>query len=326
MTMVRRRRFLQMAMSAGATPWILRAARAQDYPTRPLRWIIGFPPGGGADVVARIMTPWLSDQLGQQVILEHKPGAGMSIAAQAAANSAPDGYTLLFVGTANAVNPALYDSLPYNFLRDIAPVAGLVLYPVVLVVHPSFPAKSVSEFLDHAKANPGKVNLASFGIGTISHLAGELFKSMTGANLVHVPYRGGAAMVTDLLGGQVPAAFDVVANSLPHIRSGSLRALAVTTSARLEVLPDVPTIGETVPGYEVVAWTGIGVPSGTPRAIIERLNREVNAGLANPGIKSRLAELTVVPTLYRPDEFGAHWTAETEKWSKVIRAAGIKAQ
>jgi tripartite-type tricarboxylate transporter receptor subunit TctC len=321
-----RRQFLHLAMGAAALPAMSRTAIAQAYPTRPVRWIIGFPPGGGADIVARIMARWLSDQLGQQVIIENKPGAGMNIATQAVVNSPPDGYTLLFVGTANTVNATLYEGLTFNFLRDIAPVAGLVLYPMVLEVHPSFPARTVSEFIAYVKANPGKVSLASFGIGTQSHLAGELFKVMTGINMVHVPYRGGAPMVTDLLAGQIPAAFDVVASSLPHIRSGALRALGMTTGARLEVLPDVPTIGETVPGYEVVAWTGIGVPSGTPRAIIERLNREINAGLANPSIKSRLADLTVIPTLYSPAQFGAHWTAETEKWGKVIRAAGIKAQ
>jgi tripartite-type tricarboxylate transporter receptor subunit TctC len=319
-----RRHFLHLALGAAALPTMSHAVMAQAYPRRPIRWIIGFPPGGGADIVARIMGRWLSDRLGQQVVIENKPGASMNIATQAVVNSPPDGYTLLFVGTANAANATLYDDLPFNFMRDIAPVSGLVLYPMVLEVHPSFPAKTVPEFLSYARANPGKINLASFGVGTQSHLAGELFKSMTGVNLVHVPYRGGAPMVTDLLAGQVPAAIDVVANSLPHIRSGKLRALGVTTSAPLDVLPEVPTIAETVPGYEVVAWTGIGVPSGTPPAIIETLNQEINAGLDDPGIKSRLAELTLIPTLYTPAQFGAHVKAETEKWGKVIREAGIK--
>jgi tripartite-type tricarboxylate transporter receptor subunit TctC len=319
-----RRRFLHLAGGAAALPALPRLAGAQAYPTRPVRWIIGFPAGGGTDIVARIMARWLSDRLGQQVIIENKPGAGMNIATQTVVNSPPDGHTLLWVGTTNAVNATLYQNLPFNFLRDIAPVAGLVVYPLVMEVHPSFPAKTVPEFITYAKANSGKISMGSFGIGTQSHLAIELFKARTGVNAVHVPYRGGAQMVNDLLGGQVQGAFDVVANSLSHIRSGALRALGVTTSARLEAMPSLPTIGETVPGYEVVAWTGIGVPSGTPSAIIERLNQETNAGLADPNIKARLAEFNVTSTVYRPAEFGAYWAAETEKWGKVIRAANIK--
>ena len=321
-----RRNFLHLAAGAAVLPAVPRIARAQAYPTRPVRWIIGFPPGGGADIVARIMARWLSARLGQEVVIENKPGAGMNIATQAVVNSQPDGHTLLWVGTANAVNATLYEPLPFNFLRDIAPVAGMVIYPLVLVAHPSFPAKTIRELIVYARANPGKVSLASFGIGTQSHLAGELLKAMTDINLVHVPYRGGAPMINDLLGGQVPLAFDVVATSLPHIRSGALSALGVTTSGRLEALPDIPTIAETVTEYEVLAWTGVGVARGTPPAIIERLNLEINAGLADPGIKARYAELVVIPTLYSPTKFGAYWVAETEKWGKLIRAANIKAE
>ena len=324
MKLPNRRQFLHLAAAAVALPAISRIARAQAYPTRPVRWVIGFPAGGGADIVARIMARWLSERLGQQVIIENKPGAGMIIATQTVVNSPPDGYTLLWVGTSNAVNATLYENLPFNFLRDIAPVAGLVAYPIVLEVNPSVGLKTVAEFVADAKTNPGKVSLASFGVGTSSHMAGELLKSMTGINVVHVPYRGGAPMINDLLGGQVQAAVDVVANSLPHIRSGALRALAVTTTTRLEALPDVPTVDETVPGYEALTWTGIGVPRGTPTAIIEKLNRETNAGLADQRIKARLAELTIIPTIFSPAEFGAYWTAETEKWSKVIQAANIK--
>ena len=321
-----RRSFLQLTAALAAAAALPKLALAIDYPTHPVRLVIGFPPGGGADLVGRIMARRLSERLGQQVIVENKPGAGMNVATQMVINSAPDGYTLLWVGTSNAVNATLYQNLPFNFLRDIAPVAGLVVYPIVMEVNPSLPVKSLPEFIAFAKANPGKISMASFGVGTSSHLAGELFKAMTAVNLIHVPYRGGAPMVNDLLGGQVEVAFDVVANSLPHIRSGALRALAVTTTTRLEALPDVPAIGETVPGYEALAWTGIGVPRGTPSWIVDKLNREINAGLADPGIKARLAELTIAPMVSTPAEFGNYMASETEKWGKVIRAANIKAE
>ena len=321
-----RRRFLQLAGALTAAAALPKLASAIDYPTRPIRLVIGFPPGGGADVVGRIMARWLSGRLGQQVIVENKPGAGMNIATQTVINSAPDGYTLLWVGTSNAVNATLYQNLPFNFLRDIVPVAGLVMYPIVMEVNPSLPVKSLPEFIAFAKANPAKISMASFGVGTSSHLAGELFKAMTAVNLIHVPYRGGAPMVNDLLGGQVEVAFDVVSNSLPHIRSGALRALAVTTSTRLEALPDVPAIAETVPGYEALAWTGIGVPSGTPNWIVEKLNREINAGLTDPGIEARLAELIITPMIFTPADFGIYMASETEKWGRVIRAANIKAE
>ena len=274
--------------------------------------------------MARIMGRWLSERLGQQVVIENKPGAGTNIATEAVVNAPPDGYTLLWVGTSNAINAMLYVDLPFDFLRDIAPVAGLVIYPLVIEANPSVPAKNIAELVALAKDNPGKITMASFGTGTISHVAGELFKRELGVNMVHVPYRGGAPMVTDLLGGQVQVGIDVVAASLPHIRSGALRALAVTTAARLEALPDVPTVAETIPGYEAVAWTGIGVPRGTPEATIKLLNREINAGLVDPTIKAQLTELTVTPIVVTPAEFGAYMTAETEKWTRVIKLAGIK--
>jgi tripartite-type tricarboxylate transporter receptor subunit TctC len=321
-----RRQFLQLAGAASASAALPKRVWALDYPMRPIRLVIGFAPGGGADVVARIIARWLSERLGRPVVIENKPGAGTNIATQTVVNSPPDGYTLLWVGTPNAVNATLYENLPFNFLRDIAPVAGLVVYPLVLEVNSSAQVKTVADFIARAKANPGRISMASFGTGTSSHLAGELFKAMTGVNLIHVPYRGGAPMIGDLLGGQVQAAFDVVANSLPHIRSGTLRALAVTTASRLEPLPEVPTVAETVPGYEALAWTGIGVPRGTPPAIIEELNRAINAGLADPDVRARLAELTVTPAIFTPAKFGAYLAAETEKWGKVIRTANIKAE
>jgi len=321
-----RRHFLQMAASFGALPAVPRAAWALDYPTRPIHWIIGFPPGGGADIVARIMGSFLSERLGQQIIIENKPGAGTNIATQAVINSPPDGYTLLWAGISNVINATLYGTLPFDFLKDIAPIAGMVVYPMVFEVNPSVPAKNIPELIAYAKANPGKVTLASYGTGTISQVAGELFKSRAGISMVHVPYRGGAPMVADLMGGQVQAALDVVAGSLPHIRSGAVRALAVTTAKRLDILPDIPTVAETLPGYEASAFTGVGVPTGTPDAIIARLNHEINAGLNDPGIKARLADLSVTPLVLTPAEFGAYMTAETEKWGKVIRMANIKAE
>jgi tripartite-type tricarboxylate transporter receptor subunit TctC len=319
-----RRRFLHLAAGAAALPGLSRVALALDYPTRPIHWVIGFPPGGGATIVARIMGRWLSERLGQQVVIENKPGAGTNIATEAVVNAPPDGYTLLWAGISNAINAMLYVDLPFDFLRDIAPVAGLVIYPLVIEANPSVPAKNIAELVALAKDNPGKITMASYGTGTISHVAGELFKRELGVNMVHVPYRGGAPMVTDLLGGQVQVGIDVVAASLPHIRSGALRALAVTTAARLEALPDVPTVAETIPGYEAVAWTGVGVPRGTPEAIIKLLNREINAGLLDPTIKVQLTELTVTPMAVTPAEFGAYMTAETEKWTRVIKLAGIK--
>lgn len=323
---LRRRQFLHFAAAAAALPAISRTARAQSYPIRPIRLVVGFPPGGGADIVARIIGAWLSDRLGQQVVVENRPGANTNVAAHAVISSPPDGYTLLWLGISNAISAILYKTLSFDVRADIAPVAGLVGYPLVLEVHPSVPAKTVAELIGFAKANPGRLNMASFGTGSVSHVAGELIKGMTGISAIHIPYRGAAPMITDLLGGQVQVAIDTVAASLPHIRSGALRALAVTTTARLTVLPDVPTVAETIPGYEVVAWAGIAVPRATPPPIIEKLNREINAGLMDPGIKARLAELTVVPLVFTPAEFGAYMAAETEKWGKVIRSANIKAE
>jgi tripartite-type tricarboxylate transporter receptor subunit TctC len=321
-----RRDFLHLAGATAVTAAVPRVASALDYPNRPIRWIIGFPPGGGADIVSRIMGRWLSERLGQQVVIENKPGAGTNIATEAVAHATPDGYTLLWAGISNAINAQLYGGLSFDFLRDIAPVAGLVIYPLVLEANPSVPAKSVAELVALAKDNPGKMTLASYGTGTVSHVAGELFKTKVGVTMVHVPYRGGAPMVSDLLGGQVQVGIDVVAASLPHIRSGALRALAVMTAARLEALPDVPTVAETIPGYEASAWTGVGVPRGTPEAVIKLLNREINAGLMDPAIKARLTELTVTPMIFTAAEFGAYMAAETAKWSNVIRAVGIKAE
>src|SRR5262245_11468686 len=320
-----RRNFLHLAALAAALPTVSRFAWAQTYPSRPVRLIVGFPPGGGADIVSRIMAPWLAERLGQQVVIENKPGASSNISIQTVVNSPPDGYTLLLVGSSAAINATFYETLPFNLLRDIAPVAGLSRTPMVLEANPSVPAKTVVELIAYAKANPGKITMASYGTGSTSHVAGELFKMMTGVSMAHVPYRGGAPMVTDLLGGQVQVAIDVMSSSLPHIRSGTLRALAVTTTTRLEALPDVPTVAETAPGYEALAWTGLGVPRGTPPPVIEKLSREINAGLAHPDIKARFAELIMTPMVFSAAEFGAYMAAETEKWGKVIKFAGMKA-
>jgi tripartite-type tricarboxylate transporter receptor subunit TctC len=321
---ISRRRFLHQAVAAGAVCAAARSARAQAYPVRPLRWVVGFPPGGGADIVSRIMAPWLAERLGQPVVIENKPGASSNISIQAVVNSPPDGYTLLFIPASAAVNVSLFDNLQFNLLRDIAPVSGLIDFPLVMVANPSLPAKTVPEFIAYAKANPGKISVGSFGTGSTSHVAGELFKMMTGLNMIHVPYRGGAAMLADVVGGQVQVAFDVLTGALAHIRSGSLRALAVAGKHRSEALPDVPTIGETVAGYEANSWCGVGVPRGTSAEIVERLNREINAGLANPTIKARLADVATTPIVFTPAEFGAYMAAEVEKWGKVVKASGIR--
>jgi tripartite-type tricarboxylate transporter receptor subunit TctC len=269
------------------------------------------------------MASWLSDRLGQPIIIESKPGGGTNIGTQTVVNSPPDGYTLLFFGSSAAINATFYATLPFNLQRDIAPVAGLVDFPLALVAHPSVPAQTVVELIAYAQAHPGKISMGSFGTGTVSHVAGELFKMMTGVNLVHVPYRGSAPMVIDLLSGQVQVAFDVLTTSLPHIRSGALRALAMAGKTRFASLPDVPTIGDAVPGYEASVWVGVGVPRGTPPEIIERLNREINAGLVNPTIKARLADVATTPKIFTPAEFGDHVAAEIEKWGRVIKFAGI---
>ncbi len=319
-----RRQFLRLAGAAAALPALSSLARAQSYPSRPLRWVVGFPPGGGADIVSRIMAPWLAERLGQPVVIENKPGASSNISIQTVVNSPADGYTLLFVPASAAVNVTLFDALPFNLLHDIAPVSGLIDFPLVMVANPSVPAKTVAELVAHAKANPGKVTMASFGTGSTSHVAGELFKMMTGTTMIHVPYRGGAPMVTDLISGQVQVGFDVLTGSLAHIRSGRLRILAVASKRRSDALPDVPTIGETVAGYEANSWCGLGVPRGTAPEIIGRLNREINAGLADPAVRARLAEVATTPIFFTPAEFGAYMAAEVEKWGKVIRLAGIR--
>jgi tripartite-type tricarboxylate transporter receptor subunit TctC len=319
-----RRRFLQLAAGAAAIPATAKFALAEAYPTHPLHWIVGFPPGGGADIVSRIITPWLAERLGQPVIIENRPGASTNISIQAVVNSPADGYTLLSVAASAAVNVSLFDKLSFDLLQDIAPVSGLIDFPLVLVANPSFPAKNVAELIAQAKANPGKVSIGSFGVGSTSHVAGELLKMMTGISMVHVPYRGGAPMVTDLMGGQVNVGIDVMTGSLPHIKSGKLRILAVLGKNRSEFLPEVPTVAETVVGYEANSWCGVGVPKGTPPEIIARLNSEINAGLRNPAVKARLAQVATTPIFYTPAEFGAYMASEVAKWGKVIKVAGVK--
>jgi tripartite-type tricarboxylate transporter receptor subunit TctC len=319
-----RRRFLQLAATATAFPSLTRVARAQAYPSQPLRWVVGFPPGGGADTVSRIMARWLSERLGQPVVIENKPGASTNISVQAVANAPPDGYTILFIGASAAVNVTLFDNLPFNLLRDIAPVSGLIDFPFVLIVHPSVPARTVAELIAYAKANPGKISMASFGAGSSSHVAGELFKTMAGVNLVHVPYRGSAPALTDMISGQVQVMFDVMTSALPHIRSGALRALAMAGKTRFDGLPDVPVIADTVVGYEANSWCGLGAPRGTPPQIIDRLNHEINAGLKNPAVIEQLAKVSTTPIIFTPAEFGAFMASEVEKWGKVIKVAGVR--
>jgi tripartite-type tricarboxylate transporter receptor subunit TctC len=323
---IARRKFLHLAVGAAALLPLPTIARAQSYPSRPLRWIIGFPAGGGADTVARIMEPWLSKRLGQPIVIENRPGASTNIAVQAVVNAPPDGYTLLWLGLSSVVNASLFLNLPFDIQRDIEPVAGLIDYPMVMVAHPSVPAATVAELIAYAKANPGKVTMASFGTGSASHLAGELFKFMAGIDTVHVPYRGGAPMIADLVGGQVNVGFDVMVTSLPQIRSGKLRALGVLGAKRFELLPDIQTVAETLPGYEASTWAGIGAPRNTPPEIIARLNREANEGLAQPDIKVRLADIGTIPLLLSPAAFKAYIGAEAAKWDKVVKTAGIKQQ
>jgi tripartite-type tricarboxylate transporter receptor subunit TctC len=319
-----RRRFLWLAAGAAAPPAVLRVAKAQSYPARPVRLIVGFPAGGASDIVARLVAQWLSERLGQQFIVENRPGAGTNIGTEAVARATADGYTLLYATTPNAINATLYDNLNFNFIRDIAPVAGIVLAPLVIVVNPSFPSKSVPDFIAYAKANPGQINMASAGNGTPGHLAGELFKMMAGLNMVHVPYRGGAPALTDLLGGQVQVYFSVLPDSMEYIRAGKLRALAVTAATRWEALPNLPTVRDFVPGYEASAWQGVGAPKNTPIEIIEKLNEEINAIVADHEIKRRLGDLGGVPMRMTPPEFGKFIVAETEKWGKVVKFSGAK--
>ena len=296
---------------------------ASDYPSRPVRWIVGYPAGGTTDIVARLIGHWLSERLGQQFIIENKPGAGNNIATEAMINSPPDGYTVLLTNPANAINATLYQRLPFNFMRDTAPVAGFMRVPNVMEVNPKVPANSVAEFIAYAKANPGKINWASSGNGTSVHLSGELFKIMTGIDLTHVPYRGSAPALTDMISGTVQVMFDNMPSSLPHIQAGTLRALGVTTAARSDALPNVPTVAETVPGYEASAFFGMSMPKGTPAEVIDKLNKEINAGLADPGVKARLAELGGILMPGTPAQFGQVIAEETEKWAKVIKTGGV---
>jgi tripartite-type tricarboxylate transporter receptor subunit TctC len=319
-----RRQFLHLAAGAAALPVVSRIAWAQAYPARPVRIIVGATAGGGFDIVARPMGQWLSDRLGQPFVIENRPGAGTNIATEAVVRAPPDGYTLLLASAANAINAALYDKLSFNFIRDIAPITGIMRVPSAMMVHPAVPAKTVPEFIAYAKANPGKINMASGGIGSPGHVAGELFKMMTGVQMIHVPYRGLSPALTDLLGGQAQVLFGALTSSIEYIRAGKLRALAVTTTARSEALPDLPTIGEFLPGYEASQWYGIGAPKNTPAEIVDRLNKEINAALADPKIKARLADLGGTPLVGSPADFGKLIAEETEKWGKVIRAANIK--
>jgi len=321
-----RRRCLAVlaACVAGLSLGTMRAASALDYPTRSVRWIVGYPPGGATDIIARLVGHRLSEKLGQQFVIENKPGAGNNIGTELVVNAPPDGYTVLLVNPANAINASLYAKLSFNFLRDIAPVAGIARVPNVMVVNPNVPAKTVAEFIAYAKANPGKINMASSGNGTSIHLSGELFKAMTGVEMQHVPYRGSAPAITDLLSGQVQVMFDNMPSSISHIKAGSLRPLAVTTAERAPELPDVPTIGETVKGYEASAWFGLGAPKGTPQEIVDKLNQAVNEILAEPEMKKRLGELGGEPIVVSPKGFGDLIAAETEKWEKVVKFSGAR--
>jgi tripartite-type tricarboxylate transporter receptor subunit TctC len=320
-----RRKFLRLVASAVALPAFHRIARAQTYPSRPVRIIIGFPPGGVADIVTRLMGQWLSEWLGQPFIIESRPGAAGNIATEAVARAPPDGYTLLQVSVPAATNATLYNKLNFNFIRDIAPVAGMTRGPLVMELSPSVPTRSIPEFIAYAKANPGKIDMATPGVGTSPHVSGELFKMMAGVEMVPVHYRGAAPALTDLIGGQVQVMYDNLPSSLEFIRAGKLRPLAVTTAVRSDVLPDVPTVGNFLPGYEASSWQGIGAPKKTPAEIIEKLNRDINVALANPKIKAQLADLGATVFPGSPADFGNFIVAETAKWAKVIQFAGIKA-
>jgi len=319
-----RRKILHLAAGAVALTSVPRLAFAQAYPTRPVRWIVAVAPGGGNDVFARLMGQWLSVRLGQPFIVENRPGAGNNIGTEAVVKAAPDGYTLLLASSNNASNAALYDNLNFDFIRDIAPVAGIARTTLVMVVNPSVPAKTIPEFVAYAKANPGKVNMASAGTGGIGHLAGELFKMAAGVNLVHVPYRGNGPALTGLLGGEVDVLFPSLASSIEYIRAGKLRGLAVTSAVRSDATPDISSIGEFIPGYEISTWYGVGAPKGTPAEIIDKLNKEINASLADPKLKARFADLGDIPMPMTPAEFGKFVADETEKLGKVVKFAGIK--
>src|SRR5215472_16329658 len=320
-----RRNFLHLAAGATALPVVSRVAWAQAYPSRPVRIIVGFAAGGPNDILARLIGQLLSERLGQPFVTENRTGAATNIATEAVVRAPPDGYTILLASTTNAINATLYDKLTFNFIRDIVPVASIGRTPFIMVVHPSVPAKTVPEFIAYAKANPGKLSMASAGVGNSGHVIGELLKMMTGDDMIHVPYRGAAPAMTDLLGGQVQVFFTPMISSIEHIKAGRLRALAVTTATRSDALPDIPTVGEFVPGYEAIAWWGIGAPRNTPVEVIDRLNTEVNAALADPKLKAKLADVGGTPLVGSSADFGRLIAEETEKWGKVSKFAGIKA-
>jgi tripartite-type tricarboxylate transporter receptor subunit TctC len=320
-----RRNFLHLAAGAAALPAVSRIARAQAYPSRPVRIIVPFAPAGSTDIVARLIGQWLSERLGQQFVIDNRPGGGGNIGTEAVVRAPADGYTLLLVGGSNAINATLYDKLNFNFIRDIAPVGSVIRFPYVMVVNPSVPAESVPEFIAYAKTSPGKINYASAGTGAPSHVTGELFKMMAGVDMVHVPYRSAGPALTDLLGGQVQVMFPTTVSSIEYIKTGRLRALAVTTATRSDALPDIPTVGEFVAGYEASAWLGIGAPKATPVEIVDKLNKEINAALADPKLKAKLADLGGTALAGSPADFGKLIADDTEKWGKVVRAANIKA-
>jgi tripartite-type tricarboxylate transporter receptor subunit TctC len=326
MKLPHRRHLLHLAAGAAALPAMSHVARAQSYPTRPVRVIVATAAGGGNDIIARLIGQWLSERLGQQFVVENRPGAGSNIGTEAVVRASADGYTLLLVSAANAINATLYEKLTFNFMQDIVPVAGIMRTPNVMLVNPSVPAKTTLEFIAYTKANPGKINMGSGGNGTPSHVSGELFKMMAGVDLVHVPYRGLSPAMTDLLAGQVQVMFGGTTASIAYTRTGKLRALAVTTTARSELLPDVPTVADVVPGYEASQWYGIGAPKNTPTEIIDRLNKEINASLGDPKIEARLADLGGTGLAGSSADFGKLIADETEKWRKVILAANIKAE
>ncbi len=321
-----RRQFFRLSAGAIAAPTIVLCARADAYPSRPVRLLSGFAPAGGNDIIARLMGQWLTERLGQTFVVENRPGAGTNIAAEIVINSPPDGYTLFVTNPSNAINATLYEKLNFNFMRDMLPVAGIAQAPSMLAISSSVPAKTVADFIGYAKANPGRISMGSAGVGSTGHLAGELFKMMAGINLIHVPYRGNAPALTDLIAGQIEVLFPSVGSSIEYVKSGKLRALAVTSASRSDVVPDLPTVAETLPGYQAASFYGIGAPRNTPAEVVQVLNGAVNAGLADPKLKARLTELGYVPLPGRPAAFGKLIADETEKWGKVIRAAGIKAE
>ena len=321
-----RRKVLHLVAGAAALPALSLLARAQSYPSRPVRWLVGFTPAGGNDITARLIGQWLTERLGQPFVIENRPGAGTNIAAEAVIHAPPDGYTLFLTNFSNAVNASLYEKLNFNFMRDMAPVVGISRAPVIMAVHPSLPAKTVADFIAYAKTNPGKINMGSAGIGSAGHLAGELFQMMTGVKLIHVPYRGNAPALTDLIAGQVQLVFPSSASAIEYVKTGKVRGLAVTGAVRLDALPDLPTVADSVPGYEASSLYGIGVPRNTPADIVDKLNKEVNAALADPKMRTRLADLGGTPFGGTPADFGKLIAEETEKWAKVVEFAGIKPQ